>query len=238
VQVRGTFFRPSRTQIKPWYERNNARLSSDRALVADLYPSLQFCISEESASASLVGNIVIRDAECGIPTDIATLVTFPWDYPGNEPAAYDAQRRFKPLPYRDLKERHIAADTGKCCLWLHPRTEWVPTDPKGLGHFLDQLMVFFERQLIYDETGKWPGPAYAHEGDGYIEFIREQLGDEIGHLDRLLPVITLRSRVGPNDTCPCESGIKFKKCHLRLIEKIQGQIGDANIRALFHRDKT
>ncbi len=235
--MRGRFFRPSRTQIKPWYERNSGRLSSDRAIVAELYPSLQFCLNEESASASLEGSVVIRDAECGIPTDISTLVKFPRDYPANEPAAYDAQRRFKPWPYRDLKERHIAADTGKCCLWLHPRSEWVPADPRGLGHFLDQLIVFFERQLIYDETGKWPGPAYGHEREGYIEFIREQLGDQIAHLDKLLPLITLCSRVGPNDTCPCGSGIKFKKCHLRLIEKIQAQIGVTTIWAQFHPNK-
>ncbi len=235
--MRGRFFRPSRTQIKPWYERNSTRLSADRAIVAELYPSLKFGVNDESASASVEGDIVIR-AECGISTEIATLVRFPWDYPGSEPVAYDAQRRFQPLPYRDLKERHIGADDGKCCLWLPPRSPWVPNDPSGLGHFLDQLVIFFERQLIYDVTGKWPGPAYAHERDGYLEFIREQLGDEIGHFDRLLTVITLHSRVGPNEACPCESGIKFKKCHLRLIEKIQGQIGVGKIRALFRPDKS
>lgn len=229
--MRGRYFRPNRTRNRPWHERNPDRFCSDRALVAEYYPSLSLYINEESSAASLQGDITIRE-ECGISTSINTLIQFPPGYPTHEPEAYDAKRRFQPWPERELKERHIT-NNGKCCLWIPPRSPWVPSDPEGLKHYLDQLAIFFERQLIYDVNGKWPGPAYAHELEGYIEFIKEELGAEAIHFEQLLPVVTMRSRIGPNEPCPCGSGSKYKKCHLRLVERIQGKIGTTAIWQLF-----
>lgn len=89
---------------------------SDRALVAEYYPSLQFCIDREKQNVSLEGSMIIR-AECGIPAEIATVVRFPWDYPGHEPVAYDAALRFQSKAGGKLVDRHLGLD-GQCCLWL------------------------------------------------------------------------------------------------------------------------
>jgi hypothetical protein len=231
--VRGRFFRQSRTQIRPGYERKAGRLKNDRALVADLYPSLEFQINESSRLASLRGEIVIS-SECGLSTRIATFVTFPWDYPGSEPAAHDADKRFQPWPGKSLRDRHIT-EGGRCCLWLPPCSPWDSADPLALRLFLDQLTIFFDKQLIYDYVGEWLWPAYGHEDDGYVEFIREQLGNDVTLADSLMGAITMRVSIGPNERCPCNSGQKFKKCHLPAVDRIQGRIGVERIRACFPR---
>ncbi len=234
--MRDRFFRRNRTLIRPWYERNSARFKNDRALIVESYPSLEFQIDDSRGSASLGGNIVIS-TECGLATQIATVVRFPWDYPGSEPDAYDADKRFQPWPGKSLRDRHVT-DGGRCCLWLPPCSPWNSADPLALRHFLDQLAIFFDKQLIYDIVGEWLWPAYGHEHDGYVEFIREQLNHDAALADTLMDVITMRASVGPNEPCPCNSGRKFKKCHLRAVDAIQGRIGVERIRASFPRKQT
>jgi len=43
------------------------------------------------------------------------------------------------------------------------------------------------------------------------DFIKMNLPPEAKQLKRLPP------RVGRNEPCPCGSGLKFKKCHLRIL---------------------
>jgi hypothetical protein len=172
---------------------------------------------------------MIMRAECGIPTEIFTVVRFPWDYPGHEPVAYDAAKRFLAKAGSDLVDRHLGSN-GQCCLWLDPRSLWDSRDPLALRLFLDELAVFFDRQLIYDLTGEWPGSSYSHGRDGYLEFIREELGGDAALTEALIAVITMESRIGPNDLCSCGSGKKFKRCHRNVVEKIQGKIGASRIK--------
>jgi hypothetical protein len=227
--VRGRFFRPGHTVVRPWYERNRERFSADRALVAEHYPSLQFRVDSEKQNVSLEGSVIIR--ECGMPAEIATAVRFPWDYPGHEPVAYDAALRFQPKQGGKLVDRHLGPD-GHCCLWLDPESRWNSRDHSALRLFLDELAVFFDRQLIYDLTGEWPGPSYRHGRDGYLEFIREQLGSDAALTETLIGLITMEIRIGPNDICTCGSGKKFKKCHREVVEKIQGKIGAGRVRRI------
>jgi SEC-C motif len=229
--VRARYFRPGRTLVRPWYERNADRFSSDRALVAKFYPSLEFRINAEKDTAFLEGDMILR-ADCGIPTEIETVVRFPWDYPGSEPVPFDAGKRFQPAPGKLLTDRHIGPD-GQCCLWLPPCSLWDSANPEGLREFLDELAVFFDRQLIYDLTRRWPGPSYGHGTNGYLEFIQERLGNDVRLSDVLTPVITMQTEVGPNAPCPCGSGKKFKKCHRHVSERIQGQIGVGRLRRIF-----
>jgi hypothetical protein len=111
--VRGRFFRRNRTLIRPWYERNAARLTADRASLAECYPDLAFHIDDSTGAVTLQGDIIIIPAECKISTAIATLAKFPWDYPGSEPEAYDANSRFRPWPGKTLPDRHIT-EQGRC----------------------------------------------------------------------------------------------------------------------------
>jgi hypothetical protein len=70
-----------------------------------------------------------------------------------------------------------------------------------------------------------PHPAYDHGWMGYREFIEEEFGQEAGVARSLFPAIIKRQSVGRNDLCPCGSGVKYKRCHLWLVDRIQKRVG-------------
>src|SRR5262249_32002220 len=94
----------------------------------------------------------------------------------------------------------------------------------ALRCFLDQLVVFWERQLIYDDCGKWPGSAYGHDQEGYLQFVEEQLGGDAKLAGALAPLVLGGFSVGRNEHCPCGSRRKFKRCHLWTVEEIRRQV--------------
>jgi hypothetical protein len=53
-------------------------------------------------------------------------------------------------------DRHLLTG-GRCCLWLPLQSRWT-NDRDALLPFLDELAVFFDRQLVYDATAGRSGP--------------------------------------------------------------------------------
>ena len=200
-----------------WFERDGGkRLAHDRELVAEQYPHLLYSTAER---VNLRGPLIFP-SESGIMTRIAIRIDFPIWYPQCEPLAYDDEKRFP----ADL-DRHLLTD-WRCCLWLPTRSRWKPYDPDALLGFLDEVALFFDRQLIYDATGrkKWPGGEYPHRRAGYVEFLKETLVVDQSTLDALAPVLLNRLRPERNGPCPCGSGRKFKKCHALPIWDVQRTI--------------
>jgi len=225
---------PGRTSSRPkaWYERASgaARLSHDRALVAGHYPTLSYRINEGEGRVYLEGPLIYV-AGCGIPTEVELRVDFPFDYPNGEPLAFDAADRFLP---HDM-DRHFSTKEGCCCLWLPPKSRWDPKDPDALLTFLDEVVVFFDRQLVYEAGGRvaWPGGEHAHGDVGYLEWVAEEFGGDTAAVTALAPVFSGAVSVGRNDPCPCGKGIKFKRCHAPAVERVRGGIGLARLRRLF-----
>jgi hypothetical protein len=219
-----------KTRPKGWYERGEgvARLIHDIALVAREYPSLSHSIDDGSGSVCLVGNLVYRLA-CGIPIEIPVRVDFPWDYPRTEPRAIDVAHRFE-----HSLDRHFATEEGACCLWLPPKSRWDPLDPDILLKFLDEVVVFFHRQLVYDANGRvaWPGPQYGHRIDGYEQWIAEEFDDERA-LRIFIPILKANLKVGRNEQCLCGSKRKFKRCHATLIEHIRRKVESSILQRSF-----
>ncbi len=64
------------------------------------------------------------------------------------------------------------------------------------------------RHELRDEEEQWFTQAATVEGlHAKMNIVQEQMEDE-GYLE------VKRVKVGRNDTCPCGSGKKFKKCHI------------------------
>lgn len=231
--MRGGFHPPGRTAPKPnpWYKRDGgARLAQDRALISERYPGLVFHIDDQAGRVYLDGELTLL-AECGVPTRIRVRVDFPANYPSQEPRAYDVANRFPHVP-----DRHFCPD-GQCCLWLPPESRWNPSDPEGLCRFLEEVAIFFDRQLVYDVEGKssWPGGERGHGAAGYVEFVEELLNGDRGLLGALAPTFANISRIGRNSSCPCGSGRKYKRCHLGLVEEISHRVGVVKLRGAFRK---
>lgn len=218
--------RTPRVKPRPWYERGRgARSEHDRALVARFYPGLEFRIDDVRQKAILEGTITLVEEDCGVRTRIASRIEFPATYPKSEPEAFETGGRFERIP-----KRHIDPN-GKCCLWLPPRSPWDPEDQDALRRFLDELAVFFHRQLVFDVTGTWPGREWDHGDNGYLEYLLEELGGDPALLDALTRAVPLSSG-GRNAPCPCGSGRKYKRCHLNRVETLAHRLGSLRLQRL------
>ena len=220
----------SRPEARPWYERDDgARLAFDRRLVAEHYPELSFRVDHETRRVELEGLIRLV-ADCGIATPIGVRLIFPDDYPEAEPRAFDAGDRF---PHD--ADHHFFAD-GQCCLWLDLDSEWDKDDPDGLLRFLDQLSLFFDRQLTYEATGIWPGGERPHGWDSAtVDLVLDLLDGDGQLLDALTPAFANRSPTGRNSSCPCGSTRKYKRCHLETVELMSRRVGVDRLRRAFQR---
>ena len=219
-----------KVRVKAWYERGEgvARLAYDRALVQREYPTLGYRIDENAGLVHLEGILVYR-AACGIPTEVPVRIDFPRDYPQHEPRALDVAGLFE-----HSLDRHFATDDGECCLWLPPKSRWDASDPNTLLTFLDEVVVFFHRQLVYDAGGQvgWPGPQYGHRIDGYEQWITEEFNDQQA-LRIFIPILKAHLKIGRNDKCPCGSGRKFKKCHNEKVEQIRRGVAASILERVF-----
>jgi SEC-C motif-containing protein len=225
-----------KNKTKQWYERGEgpARLAHDRSLIAAAYPTLSQRVVADAGEVQLEGGLIYR-AECGIPTEVAVRIEFPFDYPWSEPRAFDSVGRFE-----HSLDRHFSTETGRCCLWLPPKSQWDARNPDCLILFLDEVAVFFDRQLIYDAGGQvaWPGEQYGHGPDGYWEWILEEFGGSAELVVPFSPEFEGSFRLGRNDTCRCGSGKKYKRCHIVAIERIRREIAPSLLRALFISHRT
>jgi SEC-C motif len=218
---------PGPTKPEPWYKRNGgARLAQDRAVVAARYPDLTFRVDEGAEQVFVEGSLTLR-GESGVPERIGVCAAFPPGYPGAEPEVFDVGDRF---PH--ILDRHFFPD-GKCCLWLPPTSRWNGADPEGLGAFLEEVAIFFDKQLTCDVVGYFPGAQWGHGTAGYIEFVRELMGGNEQLLTAFTPVFAGILTPGRNSPCPCGSGRKYKRCHLDFAQRIVEQVGKDLLQLVF-----
>jgi len=102
---------------------------------------------------------------------------------------------------------------------------------------LEEVAVFLDQQLTYEAVGKgwWPGRQRSHGDAGYVEFVQELLDGNQPLFDALAPTLANRSGVQRNSPCPCGSGVKYKRCHLRVVEEISRRVGLVKLYAIFGR---
>lgn len=197
-----------------WYLRDRPRLERDRAIVAKLFPDWLWQFDHGNATVEGVLTILYPS---GISKSVDVLIHFPVRYPEREPAVYDIKHLFKPLPGRDLLDRHLN-EHGFCCLWLSALSGWNLASEDALLTFLAQVVIFFDRQFIYDITGKWPGPEWPHRNEAYALMVRERLGDEL--FSWFIGLVAGNKAPNRNAECVCGSQRAYKICHKPIAAEL------------------
>ncbi len=181
------------------------RLERDRELVAGIYPNLHFRVNVDTVL--LAGSIdVVQD--CGEGDRVWLELHFPAAYPGDEPTTFETAGRFA-----RGGDNHINSD-GSFCLWTPEESLWDPRDPDALLRYLEQLVVYIDKQLVFEVTRRWPGGQRPHGESG-----REAAICEIAKCDLHAAKIGRRiaesgkGYIGRKAACPCGSGAIFEKCH-------------------------
>ena len=217
---------PQNKTEEKWFERDDgdARLARDRELIKNDYPYLKYGLNHREKRIFLRGKIVLIEEFSGVPTNIEVKVIFPDFYPQIEPTAYDADNQFE-----HVADRHFYPD-GRCCLWLPPESEWRVKDDGTLLNFLNQVAVFFERQLIFDASGEkiWAWGSRGHNEDGFIEYIQEKLRVDSERLKFFLPLISNKALLDKKSRCPCGSKRPYRYCHFPMVNELNLLLGGAN----------
>ena len=151
---------------------------------------------------------------------------------------------------QNLEELHINyGDTNKgLCLCSRLKTfdyfERLKTSDYPCNDFIKDLIIpFFYGLSFFEKFNKYPFGELAHGTQGLIEEIKKDPSLLVRHSEqyqRLHPkefkelifnylksdtilskLIEQNKKVGRNEKCPCNSGLKYKKCHLSLITIIK-----------------
>lgn len=215
---------------QPWYLRDDGkRLASDQLAIAESYPGLTFRTDVHKRRCYLEGEIV-HISPCGTPTRIQIRLEFSRGYPDQEPLVYETGHHF---PH--IADRHFYC-TGRCCLWIDEESTWLTDQQQSLKNFLDGVVVFFDRQIVYDSMPvserRWPGGERGHGILGYFQYALELVGGNVALLFQLLPMTKGGHGRLRNKACPCGSTIKFKRCHLHTVENIARSIKPSHLQWL------
>jgi hypothetical protein len=223
--VPGPWRRRNRTVDRSLEARRRARrLQADAALVAVHYPGLR--LERISDGDAFVGQLTIGSSS-GLNTHLDVRIELPRGYPDVEPVAFDAAGRF---PRKD--DAHIYAD-GSCCLWLPWDSAWNPRDAAGIIAFIDHVVEFLYKQLVFEANGhtKWPGAARSHGRLGFAEFVCEALSIDRSLLPRFLSVLADWRGYDRYQLCPCGAKAKFRWCHEQAVVSLLSRVGRRRVEA-------
>src|ERR1044071_9565643 len=185
-----------------------------RRLIIEDQPALRY-IASADGSVAFEGDFVFKLAS-GSPQRIPTRIEFTLRYPDEEPRALHLGSRFA------HDGNHHFYTNGRCCLWLDVETRWKPADPeKSLQRFLDELKVFYLRQLMMEANPKltWPGRARGHGFEGHLEHLQERLHMSLEQMTVMLRA--LEGGVHRNAPCPCGRRVRYRKCHRTTIVRFR-----------------
>ena len=198
---------------------------SDLPLIAEHYAELALGSDPVTGLEAFEGVLPLVAPRSGVVRRIPVRIVFPRGYPDQEPRAFDHTDKF--LPHTSL--RHFYSSDGRCCLWLPWDSQWQAHRNDGLLDFMAHLAVFFNHQLLFDVSGKWPVPARGHGRHGYREFLVEKLGISPQEFSSFVPLLVDGARVAYLP-CPFGSGKQAKRCHLIVVHELISKIGRANLR--------
>lgn len=199
-----------------WLESRFPNLQYD-ADTQKIIGELDFCAAYDAESGKLTAGDSAINLErfiCDvfeIEIRLGTLDTNGW------PRVYEVGGRHRQIAKKcnvEITDLHFNSDDDSCCLGL----KFPSKTSLGIRVFLLEWVIPFFYRLSYTEAfgivasrnDLWG--EYSHGEEGKWEYL-----SEISKLAKL--------NLGRNSLCPCESGKKYKNCHLDDVESYKRQFG-------------
>lgn len=184
---------------------------------------MRLTVDEATGQAHISGSVQV-DIGAGVRQAFEVAIRFDDLDPFKTPRVWDTVGRFPPAMERHVEDHGEAG--GRFCLELEEKPDIHFAADDGLDHLLSNLRGFLRKQLMYEDRKRqghpdpWPGEAWGHGSDGYVEWLRELLGEIDGAAVRRLRPFFGTRRLAGNRTCPCASGKKARDCHKAATEEI------------------
>jgi ubiquitin-protein ligase len=185
------------------------RIDADYQRLHELAPGLY--LVEQAGRPLVRGAVRLFQPDSGHVDTISVEIAFPDDYPKREPKIRETAGRFKP----DGK-RHINSADGTFCLWIPEESKWDRKDADAILTWFNEVIVFLDRQLLYEVTCQWTGPQRRHGDEGRIDYVMEKTAcDEFTARLALMIFRKGHGVIERDAKCPCASGKTWDKCHRR-----------------------
>jgi SEC-C motif len=120
-----------------------------------------------------------------------------------------------------IADRHVNTADHSLCLVVEPDAILICKRGINAIRFLDEILrphLAMQAHFFYE--GKYPVGEFKHGFEGIIERLKEMVNSN--NIDFIAQSIkfALSYRLSRNQFCYCNSGKKYKNCHLQAIEKL------------------
>jgi hypothetical protein len=207
--------------------------------MARVYPEFSFNL--EDGIATWTGKIGINDETetvsfpKGLPYNPLEIeISCKRDYPLSFPSVTDVKGILKAGGCEHIMGNNII------CYAFRPSSELNFLDKNHVVDVIPIIQSFLLKWYSKERTGLWPGGEHLHNqdaiimwelehgkipldalcpcaltGKSYKEHHLEQVQKRLAQIRTYRSIWVSRIEVGPNSACPCNSGMKFKKCGMK-----------------------
>ncbi len=191
-----------------WHDANPNRWNQEQIIASDLLRDFDAGI-DGSKTAFLRGILDVYSQHGHLYESVCLRIEYPMSFPARNqpPDVYLESHRDR---WKNTEHSHMES-TWSLCLFVPGESGIDFADPHSLNDLFAVIHTFLFKQRIYQKrlaktliTGgvaQWPGEDRSHGEKGIREAINSMGG------------------VGRNEPCPCGSGLKYKKCHMRKFER-------------------
>jgi len=204
--------------------KDKSLFERDFVTVEERFPKLKYSWSTKYKTWVITGELDICDTEGVYWNTFNIVIGVPQSYPYCVPILVEKSE----IIIRDI-DWHISPE-GICCIDVSHNLIAMSKLGINICSFIsDKVYPYFANQLYKLAEDKYAGKEYAHHLEGIIQYYLEEhnLPDKSAVVS-LLQRITTKSFIGRNNSCPCGSGKKIKRCHKNSIETIKS-LGDTRL---------
>lgn len=207
--------------IRQWHQRASARLAHERDLLEQLpYFRLERLAHPRGENATAIGVLHFAGYRSRKHYALRIRIEYRWNFPAALPHVYDQNKILKVDANGHLFGQH------ELCLTLLERGEFVLGTNHLTVDLLGAALVWWQKRVIYDRTGKWPGDAERHGINALIDLLVERnVASDANVLSHwlLTHATTSGGRAqlpSPYAPCPCGNGKAVKFCHAETLQPL------------------
>lgn len=192
----------------------NKRITHDIKKVTDRFPKLKSRWNGQHEVWILEGDLDICDTGGVYWETFNVIILLDKKYPYSVPLVIEKSEK---IPREE--GRHISK-SGVCCLDIEHRLLYMAQRGITILDFItEKVYPFFANQLYFEDKGCYAGDEYSHRFQGVQQFYSEEL-NIVNAEQAILFIEAIVTRKLPrrNQLCPCNSKLKFKKCHQTSVE--------------------